>query len=50
MIASLGWPGAKPPADPLVYYVAGRKAGQDKTSYIIQGRTKIRINLEIDVT
>lgn len=34
----------------LVYYVAGRKAGQDKTSYIIQGRTKIRINLEIDVT
>ncbi|WP_439119630.1 hypothetical protein [Marivita sp.] len=34
----------------LVYYVAGRKTGQDSTTYVIQGRTNIRINLSIDVT
>lgn len=34
----------------LVYYVAGRRKGQDSTTFVIQGRTNIRIALSITVT
>lgn len=33
----------------LVYYVAGRTRGEDRVTYVIDGRNNIRINLTITV-
>ena len=33
----------------LVYYVAGKKTGRDRTSYTIRGGSDIRINLDMRV-